>query len=356
MGVPLRRLDASNHRRDEMRRRRDALPLLRQEAAKQLTAAVASNHPDELHAAVTAAKAAALQGDGKVDGVGGGVGKPWVVTEVRDAYVALAALETSRTERDAGARRREALREEATRAMPLGLDRFGRRHWALEMEVPETAPPPIKVDEPPAIGQQPSEGGAGAGAPSARLAPVGEVAGGFVVWVQPPTSELQCILRAPSADAAGSSSAKKDDDDSDSDDDVPLAAKAAALTSPEKPKVEPRTVEVPTMEGWARHVGEEQCTELTKGLDARGHLERHLKSNLTMYAAGLVARRELRERDAKRAADDAVRMEAERAEVARKEAERADKLAEAAARKAAAEARAKEAAAQREATAALGNK
>ena len=105
----------SNARRDEMRHRRDVLPPLRMAAIKQLTAAIEADTIKDLTIALSAAKAAALEGDGSFDGLCGGKGR-WVVTEVRDAYAALHELEKIGSERETAARRREALRRESVRA------------------------------------------------------------------------------------------------------------------------------------------------------------------------------------------------------------------------------------------------
>ena len=51
------------------------------------------------------------------------------------------------------------------------------------------------------------------------------------------------------------------------------------------------------MEGWMRHVGEAPCTDLAKSLDARGHLERSLKSSLTAHNAAVASRKELAAKD-----------------------------------------------------------
>ena len=121
------------------------------------------------------------------------------------------------------------------------------------------------------------------------------VGGGYAVWVQPVTSELSHILRAPPKAAGGGTggggaAAEAAGDDSDSDD-VPLSSMAQTITTRK------HNIEVPNMEGWMRHVGEAPCTDLAKSLDARGHLERSLKSSLTAHNAAVASRKELAAKD-----------------------------------------------------------
>ena len=146
-----------------------------------------------------------------------------------------------------------------------------------------------------------SSSAAAAGSSSSSAASAGDVmmdenavGGGYAIWVQPVTSELSHILRAPPKAAGGGTgggaAAEAAGDDSDSDD-VPLSSMAQTITTRK------HNIEVPNMEGWMRHVGEAPCTDLAKSLDARGHLERSLKSGLTAHNAAVASRRELAAKD-----------------------------------------------------------
>ena len=99
-----------------------------------------SSHTRRLCAAIAAGRAAALEGDVAADGIGplGEAKGRWVTDSMFEAYVQLAAQlcdDRSPAVRAAALRRLVSL---APRTAPLGLDRYGRRHWAL--------PPPL--DEP----------------------------------------------------------------------------------------------------------------------------------------------------------------------------------------------------------------
>jgi hypothetical protein len=85
----------------------------------------------QLCAALAAGRAAALEGDASIDGVGplGVIRGRWMLTLMYDAYVALLAQlcdANSPAALAAGLRRLDTL---STRTMCLGLDRWGRRHW-----------------------------------------------------------------------------------------------------------------------------------------------------------------------------------------------------------------------------------
>ena len=61
--------------------------------------------------------------------------------------------------------------------------------------------------------------------------------------------------------------------------------------------LEKHDVAVPTLEGWARHVGDSACKALLAAVDTRGVLERSLKHALTLHHANVTARRELAARE-----------------------------------------------------------
>ena len=327
-------MDRTAKRKVEMRRRCDTLPSARTAAAAQLTAAVASADLGELKAAVAAGRAAVLEGNGAVDGVGGESGW-WVATEMRDAYVALQEAEKAAAEREAGARRREATKALCVRSLPLGTDRFGRRHWAID---------------PSLIGAQSGDGGGGGGGggdgdgdgdgeegegeggvqygrgKQPYLGKPGGADGGderCMVWVQPPTAELINVVRRPPhghtsgtngvgggaggavrGDPTAAAPTGGDDDDSD-DDDVPLSSIAAKASPMAKPSASPlaptQPVDVPVEDGWALYEGENTCRAATDALDDRGIRERALKAEMHTRVDHVAARREMRTREAERA-------------------------------------------------------
>ena len=92
----------------------------------------------QLCAALAAGRAAALEGDAGIDGVGplGTIRGRWMLTLMYDAYVALLAQlcdVNSPAALAAGLRRLDTL---STRTMCLGLDRWGRRHWVSATDEP----------------------------------------------------------------------------------------------------------------------------------------------------------------------------------------------------------------------------
>ena len=328
-----RQLDASNARRDEMRRRRDVLPPLRTAALQQLAEATADGSVGALNAALEAARQAALEGDGAFDGVGDGRQR-WVVAEVRDAYVRLEAAEKELSERDAATRRREAVRSECVRTACLGTDRFGRRYWAVSEDVPMLAE-----------GFAAAAAAAADGGASSSTLGKADGADGFVLWVQPATAELSRVIReAPALPAKEEGAVNEeaagggDDDDDDDDDDVPLASRAKLFkesgdeaaaggtpkTPAERPFV-PMAIEVPEGDEWARHVGEASCEAVKAALDDRAARERALAGELKQHLAALAARRDLRVRNA-----EAALLERERAAKAAAAAQEAAALATAA--------------------------
>ncbi|KAL1524405.1 hypothetical protein AB1Y20_019300 [Prymnesium parvum] len=143
--------------RNEIRRRRDTLPRMRDSAQAQLRAACESGEKADLAAAIAAGKEAALEGHD--DGVTSGY---WVLNELRDAYVKL--HESLKHEKDEfeRARRREQLLAVRGRTELLGIDRYGRRYWAFD-----------------------TSGGADTN-----------------IWVQPRTDDLRGVIRESPPDAS----------------------------------------------------------------------------------------------------------------------------------------------------------
>ena len=95
----------------------------------------------QLCAALAAGRAAALEGDASIDGVGplGTIRGRWMLTLMYEAYVALLTQlcdDRSPAALAAGLRRIDAL---STRTMCLVLDRWGRRHWVSATDEPMLA-------------------------------------------------------------------------------------------------------------------------------------------------------------------------------------------------------------------------
>lgn len=300
---------ASNAQRDEMRRRRDVLPPLRSAAAVQLDEAIATNTLPELKSAIEAARAAALEGDGAFDGVGG-AGR-WMTAEVRDAYLAVHELQKAACERESAARRHELARRERCRTNALGQDKFGRRLWAIEVDTQdgsEAAEAEARHD------REAGHDSAGVADETSEIHHLPH--GGYMLYVQPATAELGRVIRqdissAPSQSAAVSE-AGGDDADS-SDDDVPLSSRMAdvigQVSSPAsaaagangKNDVRPvMPVTVPLGQGWGRLVGEEAWTNLAASLDTRGQRERALWVELCAAHRALTERRALQARESER--------------------------------------------------------
>ena len=144
--------------RDELRRRREAATARRDGAEAALREAVEGASRDEaecasrltrrvprlftpprceqLLSALELAHAALLVGDSSADGVGPrrgeGQGCRWMTREVLDAHVALAALAHAEDDEHDDRRRRAAMAQLCVRTESLGVDRSGRRYWALD--------------------------------------------------------------------------------------------------------------------------------------------------------------------------------------------------------------------------------
>ena len=116
------------HRRDELR-------TARMEAERQLSQALlgggAGASTRQLCAALAAGRAAALEGDTSIDGVGplGEVRGRWMLTLMYDAYVALLAQLCDDRSPAALAAALQRSAELSTRTFSLGLDRWGNRYW-----------------------------------------------------------------------------------------------------------------------------------------------------------------------------------------------------------------------------------
>ena len=85
----------------------------------------------QLCAALAAGRAAALEGDTSIDGVGplGEVRGRWMLTLMYDAYVALLAQLCDDRSPAALAAALQRSAELSTRTFSLGLDRWGNRYW-----------------------------------------------------------------------------------------------------------------------------------------------------------------------------------------------------------------------------------
>ena len=116
------------HRRDELR-------TARMEAERQLSQALlgggAGSSTRQLCAALAAGRAAALEGDASIDGVGplGMIRGRWMLTLMYDAYVALLAQLCDDRSPAALAAALQRSADLSTRTFSLGLDRWGRRYW-----------------------------------------------------------------------------------------------------------------------------------------------------------------------------------------------------------------------------------
>ena len=116
------------HRRDELR-------TARMEAERQLSQALlgggAGASTRQLCAALAAGRAAALEGDASIDGVGplGTIRGRWMLTLMYDAYVALLAQLCDDRSPAALAAALQRSADLSTRTFSLGLDRWGRRYW-----------------------------------------------------------------------------------------------------------------------------------------------------------------------------------------------------------------------------------
>ena len=303
-----RQLDASNARRDEMRRRRDVLPPLRTAALQQLAEATADGSVGALNAALEAARQAALEGDGAFDGVGGGKQR-W--SWQRCATRTCASRPRRRSSRSATPRRAGARRCGASACAPpasaptasaAAIGRFRRtcRCWRRALRRPPRRPPTAARRR------------RRSGRPTAPTASsLGAARDGGAEPCDPRGA------RAPrqgggrrQEEAAGGG----DDDDDDDDDDVPLASRAKLFkeggdeaaaggtpkTPAERPFV-PMAIEVPEGDEWARHVGEASCEAVKAALDDRAARERALAGELKQHLAALAARRDLRVRNAEAA-------------------------------------------------------
>ena len=309
----------SNAQRDEMRRRRDVLPPLRSAAAMQLNEAIATNTIPELKCAIEAARTAALEGDGAFDGVGGGDGR-WMTAEVRDAYLAVHELEKAACEREGAARRREVARREGCRSNALGQDKFGRRLWAIETDTrdcfqaaeAEAACDARAVGDGVGAADETSSDGAKPDRPHV----------GYMLWVQPATAELGCVVRGTCGGCSGGDGALPSSqcaavlmavgDADSSDDDVPLSSRMGevlgqgSLVSTSmgivgKNHLKPvMQVTVPLGQGWGRLVGEGAWTNLAASLDNRGQRERALWLELCEAHRALFERRAMQARESER--------------------------------------------------------
>ena len=313
----------SNARRDEMRRRRDVLPPARQAALAQLTAALQAPTADALSTALAAARQAALEGDGAVDMVSGAKGGRWMVPEVRDATKALFEIERAAAELENATRRKEAIKQEGcVRTEALGIDRYGRRHWALELDVPTVRPPPPPPLERTASGgpldRQPSlpvkeEGGAAPAPLPAHIferalsrahAAAATAGHGYVVWLQPRTQDVRHVLRTlpPKPGAVVSFGIQDDVSDDDDDDDAAPAAGSGTVSGTGSAVLSGTGSGAPAALGWLRYVGEGACRAVEASLDSRGLRERGLRRELGALHAHLASRHLIAAKEAEREA------------------------------------------------------
>ncbi len=152
-------------------RRRDELRAARADALRQLTDATngegGAPTTRQLCAALAAGRAAALEGDASCDGITplGAVRGRWMLAHMHEAYIALAAQlcdDRSPAARAAALKRLPSLSAQTT---SLGMDRWGRRHWALSSPLEEVGEPGSRL-----ICVQPPEAGP-AGVTAGTIAP-----------------------------------------------------------------------------------------------------------------------------------------------------------------------------------------
>ena len=156
-------------------RRRDSLRAARADALRQLAEATSTEHgaptTKQLCAALAAGRAAALEGDASCDGLAplGAVRGRWMLAPMHEAYVALAAQLCDDRSPAARAAALQRLPSLSAQTRSLGMDRWGRRHWALPAPLEGLSEPGRRL-----ICIQPSEGspaGVSAGTIAAGVAP-----------------------------------------------------------------------------------------------------------------------------------------------------------------------------------------
>jgi len=216
----------------EIRRRRDRMHSARDEAEKALKAALVEQEMESLESALALARLAALEGE--EDGVVAGDSSRWVVSEVRDVYVALVEAKRADEERLQLGRRQLELAGTSLRSLCLGRDRYGRRYWESERADGEPSLTPTVLVQP----RSP------------------DVVGGFS---QLPPVEL--------TNGTWPSLLSRDDAD----------------TCPAVREV--------MHDEWLCYDGEEVCLQLAASLDARGVWERALQANIESFVKNMARRR-----------------------------------------------------------------
>ena len=225
-------------RRDEMRRRRDTLRGARDAATAELKAAVQRGVADEISEALQAARDAALEGNGDADAIG--PGGRWMTVEVRDAYIALHDARGGAADSALAAAKQAELEAMSGRTEPLGVDRRGRRYWALRVDG--------GVD-----------GDDGDDAVDATPLPT--------VWVEPPPGAVRRVERAPAKPSTSKKQSKKAKHEAKAEERAAANGVAGGGEDGEDGE-------------WQRYVGGPAVASLAASLDVRGVREQALQAAL----------------------------------------------------------------------------
>ena len=193
---------------------------------------------DEISEALQAARDAALEGNGDADAIG--PGGRWMTVEVRDAYIALHDARGGAADLALAAAKQAELEAMSGRTEPLGVDRRGRRYWALRVDG--------GVD-----------GDDGDDAVDATPLPT--------VWVEPPPGAVRRVERAPAKPSTSKKQSKKAKHEAKAEERAAANGVAGGGEDGEDGE-------------WQRYVGGPAVASLAASLDVRGVREQALQAAL----------------------------------------------------------------------------